>query len=75
MKIIISLPDIGYWINTSRVGIKPCANIRFTSKLLDKPLLREDLKQDLVLKNLVVTRQPNTTNYKITQQKWQRVYE
>ncbi|BAT56675.1 hypothetical protein NOS3756_56870 (plasmid) [Nostoc sp. NIES-3756] len=43
-KMIASPPDIGYWINTSRVGVKPCAKIRFTSKLLDKPLLRENLK-------------------------------
>lgn len=74
-KIIASPPDIGYWIDTSRVGVKPCARIRFTSKLLEKPLLRENLKQDPVLKNLIVIRQPNATNYKITQQEWQRVHE
>jgi hypothetical protein len=67
-KMIASPPDIGYWIDTSRVGVKPCAKIRFTSKLLDKPLLRENLKQDSVLKNLIVIRQSNATNYKITQQ-------
>ncbi|BAY42009.1 hypothetical protein NIES2111_64050 (plasmid) [Nostoc sp. NIES-2111] len=67
-KIITSPLNIGYWINTSRVGVKPCAKIRFTSKLLEKPLLRENLKQDPVLKNLIVIRQPNATNYKITQQ-------
>ncbi|BAY41316.1 hypothetical protein NIES2111_57120 (plasmid) [Nostoc sp. NIES-2111] len=74
-KIIASLPDIGYWLDTSRVGVKPCAKIRFTSKLLEKPLLREHLKHDPVLKNLIVIRQPNATNYKITQQEWQRVNE
>ncbi|MBN3907322.1 MAG: hypothetical protein HWQ35_12375 [Nostoc sp. NMS1] len=25
-KIIVNSPDIGYWIDTSCVGIKPCAN-------------------------------------------------
>ncbi|MCC5654203.1 EVE domain-containing protein [Nostoc sp. XA013] len=65
----------GYWIDTTRIGVKPCAKIRFTSKLLEKPLLREDLKQDPVLKNLTVIRQPNATNYKITQQEWQCVHE
>ncbi|MBD2452194.1 hypothetical protein H6G76_34855 [Nostoc sp. FACHB-152] len=55
-KIIALPPDIGYWIDTSRVGIKSCAKIRFTSKLLEKPLLRENLKQDPVLKNLIVIR-------------------
>jgi hypothetical protein len=73
-NIIASPPDIGCWINASRVGVKPYAKIRFTSKLLEKPLLREHLKQDLVLKNLMVIRQPNATNYKITQQEWQRVH-
>ena len=43
-KIITSPPEIGYWIDTSRIGVKPCAKIRFTSKLLEKPLLRENLK-------------------------------
>jgi len=65
-KIIALPPDIGYWIDTSRVGVKPCAKIRFTSKLLEKPLLRENLKQDPMLKNLIIIRQPNATNYKIT---------
>ena len=75
LKIIISPPDIGYWIDTSRVGIKPCTKIRFTSKLLDKPLLKEALKLDAVLKTLTVIRQPNSTKYKVTQQQWLRVYE
>jgi hypothetical protein len=74
-KIIVSPPDIGYWIDPICVGVKPCAKIRFTSKLLEKPLLREHLKQDPVLKNLMVIRQPNATNYKITQQEWQHVHE
>ncbi|MEH1997099.1 EVE domain-containing protein [Nostoc sp.] len=74
-KIIVNPPDIGYWIDTARIGVKPCAKIRFTSKLLEKPLLRENLKQDPVLKNISVIRQPNATNYKITQQEWQRVHE
>ncbi|MHC0068134.1 hypothetical protein ACWATR_35480 [Nostoc sp. UIC 10890] len=74
-KIIANPPDIGYWTDTSRVGVKPCAKIRFTSKLVEKPLLREDLKLDPVLKTLMVIRQPNATNYKVTQQEWQRVHE
>lgn len=74
-KIINNPPDIGYWIHTSRIGTRPCAKIRFTSKLLEKPLLREDLKLDSVLKTLMVIRQPNCTNYKMTQQEWQRVHE
>ncbi|MEA5595736.1 MAG: EVE domain-containing protein [Nostocales cyanobacterium 94392] len=74
-ELIKNPPDIGYWIDTSRIGTKPCAKIRFTSKLIDKPLLKEDLKLDPVLKTLTVIRQPNSTNYKVTQQEWLRVYE
>jgi hypothetical protein len=74
-KIITNLPDITYWIDTSRIGVKPSAKIRFTSKLLEKPLLRENLKLDPILKTLMVIRQPNCTNYKVTQEQWQRVYE
>ncbi|RCJ41947.1 hypothetical protein A6769_38480 [Nostoc punctiforme NIES-2108] len=43
--------------------------------VLEKPLLREDLKQEPMLKNLAVIRQPNATNYRITQQQQQRVHE
>jgi hypothetical protein len=42
--------------------------------VLEKLLLRENLKQDPVLEVVAVIRQPDTTNYKITQQKWQRIY-
>ncbi|MBD2563951.1 MULTISPECIES: EVE domain-containing protein [Nostoc] len=55
-KIIVNPLDIDYWIDTTRIGVKPCAKIRFTSKLLEKPLLWENLKQDLVLKTLMVIR-------------------
>jgi hypothetical protein len=55
-KILEKPPDIGYWIDTSRVGSKPQARMRFTSKLLEKPLLREHLKQDSVLKTLMIIR-------------------
>lgn len=74
-KMIEKQPDIKYWIDKSRLGKKPQALIEFTSKLLDKPLLREDLKKDPVLKDLMVIRQPNATNFKVTPEQWQRVHE
>ncbi|MDZ8025375.1 MAG: hypothetical protein RMY36_031595 [Nostoc sp. SerVER01] len=64
-EIITNPPDIGYWIDTSRIGIKPCAKIRFTSKLVEKPLLREGLKLDPVLKTLMVIRQPTVQPTKL----------
>ncbi|MEH2405317.1 EVE domain-containing protein [Nostoc sp.] len=74
-KNIENPTDIGYWIDTSRAMNRIYSQIRFSSKLIEKPLLRESLKQDPVLKTLMVIRQPNATNYKVTQQEWQRVHE
>jgi predicted RNA-binding protein with PUA-like domain len=74
-KLMSDLPDIGYWLDKSRLGEKPFATIRFTDKLLDRPLLRSELKQDPVLGALIVIRQPNGTNFKVTAEEWQRVYE
>lgn len=74
-KLMQEVPDIGYWLDKSRLGEKPFATIRFTNKLLDQPLLRSELKQDSVLKSLTVLRQPNATNFKVTAEEWQRVYE
>jgi predicted RNA-binding protein with PUA-like domain len=68
-------PDIGYWLDKSRLGEKSSATLRFTDKLLDRPLLRSELKQDPVLKSLIVLRQPNSTNFKVTAAEWQQVYE
>ena len=69
-------PDIGYWLDKSRLGKKEIsATLRFTDKLLERPLLRSGLKQDPVLKSLIVLRQPNATNFKVTAVEWQRVYE
>lgn len=74
-KLMQEVPDIGYWLDKSRLGEKPFATIRFTDKLLDQPLLRSELKQDPVLSTLIVIRQPNSTNFKVTAEEWQRVYE
>ena len=57
------------------VGRKSGAEICLGAFVLEKLLLRENLKQDPILKTLIVIRQPNATNYKITQQDCQRVHE
>jgi predicted RNA-binding protein with PUA-like domain len=69
-------PDIGYWIETSKLTPTSLhTKIRFTSKLVDKPLLRSDLLNNPVLKDLTVIRVPNSTNFKVTAEQWQRVFE
>jgi len=67
--------DIGYWFERTQNRDVPQCKIRFTRKLLEKPLLKETLKDDSVLQDLAVIRQPNATNYKVTPEQWQRVYE
>ena len=74
-KNVATPADIGYWIDTSRASNRTCVKIRFTSKLLDKALLRKNLKQDPMLQHLMVIRVPNGTNYKVTPEEWQRVHE
>lgn len=73
--IMVKPPDIGYWLEQGKLGQKPCVTIRFTHKLSDCPLLRSELKADPVLKDLIVIRQPNSTNFKVTEEQWQRVFE
>lgn len=71
-----SRPDIGYWVETSKLTPTSLhTKIRFTSKLVDKPLLRSDLLNDPVLKDLTVIRVPNSTNFKVSAEQWQRVFE
>lgn len=69
------LPDRDYWLDKTRQGHKPQAKIRFTKKLLENPILRSTLKQDPFLQKLLVIRAPNSTNYKISSEEWQKVMQ
>ena len=73
--VITKLPDRKYWADPNRATGKQQAIIEFTNKLLDKPLLKTDLLKDPILKNLLVIRAPNSTNFKITAEQWKRVQE
>jgi predicted RNA-binding protein with PUA-like domain len=66
--------DGAYWIER-KVQAKPKVRIRFTRKLRDRPILKTTCKEDPILKSLPVIRQPNGTNYKISPEQWQRVFE
>lgn len=74
-QVLSQLPDRKYWTDASRAVDKAQATIRFTSKLLERPLLKTNLLQDPSLKNLLVIRAPNATNFKVTPEQWQRVRE
>jgi predicted RNA-binding protein with PUA-like domain len=70
-----TLPDQDYWLDKTNTKLdKPRAQLRFTRKLLGQPLRRSDLKQDAILKDLLVIRAPNSTNFRVTSAQWQRVY-
>lgn len=73
-KILSEVPDIAYWLEKSRLG-KPQARIRFTSKLIEKPILKASLKEDPLLQNLLILRAPNSTNYKISSEEWERIHQ
>jgi hypothetical protein len=72
-KLLKEMPDKKYWIDKIRLGSKPQAMLKFTQKCLQKPLLRDELKKDPILKDLLVIRAPNATNFKVTPEEWERV--
>ncbi|MGK7877709.1 MAG: EVE domain-containing protein [Xenococcaceae cyanobacterium] len=75
-QVLTEMPDANYWIDTSRFKKdKPHAKISFIRKLLGQPLRRVELRYDQILKNLLVIRAPNSTNFKVTPEEWQRVYQ
>ena len=69
------LPDIKYYIDGSRAKGKSFAQIGFLRKLLGQPLRKKELKEDRILKNLLVIRAPNSTNFKVTPEQWERVHQ
>lgn len=68
-----NLPDAQYWVDSNRAQGKTFAQIRFLRKLLGQPLRKKELKEDQILKNLLVMRAPNSTNFKVTLEEWERV--
>jgi predicted RNA-binding protein with PUA-like domain len=75
-QILKEIPDLDYWIDPNkfkknRLHVK----IRFIRKLIGQPLRRFELKYDRTLQNLLVIRAPNSTNFKVTLQEWERVYQ
>lgn len=66
------LSDKDYWIDPKRAEGKLQAKIRFLRKLLGQPLRRHELKHDAILKDLLVIRAPNSTNFRVTPEQWER---
>ncbi|AFZ34092.1 Uncharacterized protein family UPF0310 [Stanieria cyanosphaera PCC 7437] len=75
-QILKEISDLDYWIDANkfkknRLHVK----IRLIRKLIGQPLRRFELKYDRTLQNLLVIRAPNSTNFKVTPQEWERVYQ
>lgn len=75
-KILDSIPDLDYWTTPiSAKKDKPRAQLRFLRKLLGQPLRKHELRQDRILKDLLVIKAPNSTNFRVTPEQWERIYQ
>ncbi len=75
-KILDTIPDLEYWTTpVSAKKDKPRAQLRFLRKLLGQPLRKHELKQGRILKDLLVIKAPNSTNFKVTPEQWERIYQ
>jgi len=72
-QFLTEIPDKKYWVDSTRALGKQQAIIRFTNKFLESPLLKNQLQEDSVLKNLLVLRAPNSTNFKVGSEEWEQV--
>lgn len=75
-QLLEKIPDAEYWtIPVSAKKDKPRAQLHFLRKLLGQPLRKHELRQDQILKDLLVIKAPNSTNFKVTPEQWERVYQ
>jgi hypothetical protein len=72
-QFLTEIPDKKYWVDSTRALGKQQAIIRFTNKFVESPLLKNQLQEDSVLKNLLVLRAPNSTNFKVSSEEWEQV--
>lgn len=72
-QFLTEIPDKKYWVDSTRALGKQQAIIRFTNKFVESPLLKNQLQEDSVLKNLLVLRAPNSTNFKVSLEEWEQV--
>jgi predicted RNA-binding protein with PUA-like domain len=75
-QVFKKIPDTDYWINAKDLKKdKPRAQLVFRRKLLGQPLRRSELKEDQILRNLLVIKAPNSTNFKVTPEQWERIVQ
>ncbi|AFY37419.1 Uncharacterized protein family UPF0310 [[Leptolyngbya] sp. PCC 7376] len=70
------IADLDYWTEPIRIRTtKARTTIRFFRKLLGQPLRKHELRFDRTLRDLDVIHTPGSTNFKVTAEQWQRVYQ
>jgi len=57
------------------ISQKPCTRawVQYKKKFIEKPILKEHLKDNSVLKNLPIIRQPQGTNFRVTKEEWEEL--
>lgn len=70
---IDKLPEEEYWLDSQKAVQKQFVRVEFTKKLVDKPILKEFLKQDTLLQKLLVIRNPNRATYKVSLEEWEQI--
>lgn len=65
-------PDINIWTMPVRAKARFYAPVTFQQKLLDAPLLKQVLLCDSILCGLEVIHRPRNSNFRISQDQWQR---
>jgi len=54
---------------------KPSVVIKYLKLFLDNPLLEEACRKDRVLKTMQILKNPQGTNFILTQEQWKRILE
>jgi predicted RNA-binding protein with PUA-like domain len=72
-QFLTQVPDKKYWLDSTRALGKQQAMIKFTHKLVKSAVLKNKLQEDSILKNLLILRAPNSTNFKVSYQEWEGV--
>jgi hypothetical protein len=65
-----------YWVNESdRKQLMLRIKFRYELKLINNPILREELKNIPELQNMEIVRRPIGTNFKVTNDEWQAILD
>jgi predicted RNA-binding protein with PUA-like domain len=66
-------PDIDIWTMPMIARARFYAPVTFQQKLIDTPLLKSVLNYDPLLYEMEVIRRPRNTNFRISEEQWNRI--